>query len=169
MSDYTEWHCPICGDEMMESDVSGSIDGKQAIVLRCCGVECGVDDGMERGEECGDPSSGGDVARDVGGAMRDADVNCGVNEPMIVNTPPITSVPPALHDAYRQVLKEAEAIWVQRQGEYGLTDFEPEDIYRLMKVKVSRLIKGQASEDSLLDLLNYAAIGLMVMRGEWKV
>jgi hypothetical protein len=81
--------------------------------------------------------------------------------------PPITNVDPTLHENYRRVLKEAERIWLERQGQYGLTDFEMEDVLVLAKIKVSRLMRGTMTEDSFLDLLNYAAIGLMVARGEW--
>jgi hypothetical protein len=77
------------------------------------------------------------------------------------------NVPPKLHENYRRVLKEAELIWLERQGQYGLTDFEIEDVLVLAKIKVSRLMRGTMTEDSFLDLLNYAAIGLMVARGEW--
>lgn len=83
-------------------------------------------------------------------------------------TDALSRIPQALHDSYREVLKEAESIWISRQAQYGLTDFAIEDILVLAKIKVSRLRKGGVSEDSLLDLLNYAAIGLMVARGEWK-
>ena len=77
-------------------------------------------------------------------------------------------VPPALHDAYRAVLKEAERIWCDRQAEYGLTPFDLVDVLTLVKIKLWRLQQGQTNEDSLLDLLNYAAIGLLVSRGLWK-
>lgn len=84
--------------------------------------------------------------------------------------PPITNVPPALHESYRRVLEEAEEIWLDRQGQYGMTPFatKPAVLLSLVQVKLWRLEEDFGAEDGWLDLLNYAAIGLMVARGEWE-
>ena len=84
--------------------------------------------------------------------------------------PPITSVPPALHESYKRVLEEAEEIWLDRQGQYSMTPFpeKPETLLALVQVKLWRLEQDFGAEDGWLDLLNYAAIGLMVARGEWE-
>ena len=79
-------------------------------------------------------------------------------------------ISPSLHESYRRVLEEAEEIWLDRQGQYGMTPFatKPEILLSLVQVKLWRLEQDFAAEDGWLDLLNYAAIGLMVARGEWE-
>ena len=80
-------------------------------------------------------------------------------------------MPPALHDAYRRVLKEAEKIWCERQGQHHLTPFpeKPEVILSEIRLGLWRLEMGTEKwEDTALDLINWSAIYLMVARGEWK-
>lgn len=100
------------------------------------------------------------------------DINaCQQRPPIKSDTRVPDAIPPALHDAYRQVLKEAEKIWLERQGQYGLTPFhrDPAVLEALIQVKLWRLEEGEGDmTDTYLDILNYAAIGLMVARGEWR-
>jgi hypothetical protein len=70
------------------------------------------------------------------------------------------------------VLKESEVIWLERQGQHGLTPFpeKPSVLLADIQQKLWRLERGDGSkhEDAWLDILNYAAIGLLVARGEWR-
>lgn len=81
--------------------------------------------------------------------------------------PPI-SVPTQQHTAYRQVLKEAERVYLERGRRYGVTPFTTQQVLTLIQMKASRLERGEPSEDEWIDLVNYAVIGLMVQRGEWE-
>lgn len=84
------------------------------------------------------------------------------------HTPDIPPV--SVHAAYCRVLDEAEKIWIDRQSQYGMTPFptKPEVLLSLCQVKLWRLEQDFGAEDGWLDLLNYAAIGLMVARNQWK-
>lgn len=83
--------------------------------------------------------------------------------------PPITGIPPQLHQDFLKVLADAEKIWRQRQGQYGLTPFhrDPAIILALIQTKLWRLEKDITHEDSALDILVYAAILCMTIREEW--
>lgn len=79
-------------------------------------------------------------------------------------------IPAALHESYKRILEEAEEIWLDRQGQYGMTPFstKPEILLSLAQLKLWRLEQDFGAEDSWLDLINYAAIGLLVSRNLWK-
>lgn len=81
--------------------------------------------------------------------------------------PPIT-VPSSQHTAYRRVLRDAERIYLARGKKYGVTPFTIPQVLTLIQMKASRLERGEPSEDEWMDLVNYAAIGLLVQRGEWE-
>jgi len=80
----------------------------------------------------------------------------------------LREVPPAQHQAYRDILERAEQVYLERGAKNGVTPFRPVHILSLIQTKLWRLERGELDDDEWLDILNYSAIGLMVCAGTWE-
>lgn len=81
---------------------------------------------------------------------------------------------------YADVLPDAVMVFLERQEKYGvgnISAFGLKGVIIRMNDKLERLkraefgnggeVSDETVEDTLIDLLNYAAIGLMCKRGTW--